>query len=46
MGIPGKFRVIRERAYQAKALLGRIGADTAPLDDQVEAQLKEMGHAA
>jgi len=46
MGIPGKFRVIRERAYQAKALLGRIGADTAPLDDQVEAQLKKMGHAA
>ena len=46
VGVPGEFRVIRERAYQAKALLSRIGFDTASLDEQVEAKLKFMRDAA
>lgn len=45
LGIQGEFRVVRERAYQAKALLRRIGVDTESLDAQVEVRMNEAGHA-
>jgi hypothetical protein len=45
MGFAEQFRVIRERAYQAKALLMRIGVDVNELELQVETQILEDDNA-
>jgi len=45
MGFSEQFRVIRERAFQAKALLMRIGVDVNELERQVEAEMLECDDA-